>query len=405
MLLGLIGALLIGLIGGGVIVAAILSSRWTKATALQRQLDAKQSRLKEAEDSIKRRDAELRQFEAMYKAHQAEVISYSELKNENLILKRDLRNIVLVQRKTQLDSEAISKRQTEIDERSQTLARRYLTETVKWISSSITPNNYVTLKQRLLDCVARVREIGYSVTQHEESDLLADLKAEYEKAVRAAFEREEQNRIKAQIREETLRQREVDRELAQLDRERLAIKAALDKALAEAKDIHSAEVQQLQQRLAEAEEKSRRAIAQAQLTKAGHVYVISNIGSFGRGVFKVGMTRRLEPKERVRELCSGSVPFPFDIHMMISSKDAPALETALHRRLYKMRINRVNPRKEFFKIDIDSIRKLVEEHHGEVTYTADAEALEYNQSLAATDEDVEEIDDIFQNLPAADEEE
>ena len=123
---------------------------------------------------------------------------------------------------------------------------------------------------------------------------MAELRQDYEKVVRAAFEREEQSRIKAQIREERARAREIDRELRQLDREREAIKAALEKALAEAKDRHSEEVDLLQSRLAEAEAKCQRTISQAQLTKSGHVYVISNIGSFGDGVFKVGMTRRLE---------------------------------------------------------------------------------------------------------------
>src|SRR5262249_14343424 len=156
----------------------------------------------------------------------------------------------------------------------------------------------------------------------------------------------------AQIREEQLRQKEIDRELKQLEREREAIKVALEKALAEAAGQHSAEVEQLRARLKEAEERAQRAVSQAQLTRAGHVYVISNIGSFGDGVFKIGMTRRLEPLERVYELGSASVPLPFDVHMMISCDDAPSLENALHRAFFRSRINKSNPRKEFFKTDI-----------------------------------------------------
>ena len=228
--------------------------------------------------------------------------------------------------------------------------------------------------------------------------MFANLKAEYQKAVRAAFEREEQARIKAQIREEQLRQKEIDRELKQLEREREAIKAALEKALADAKDQHSEEVERLKARLAEAEAKSQRAISQAQLTTSGHVYVISNIGSFGDGIFKVGMTRRLEPLDRVKELGDASVPFPFDVHAMISCNDAPTLENALHRKLHKTRINKTNPRKEFFKTDIETIFQVVKEHHGEVEYVVDAEARQYRQSISMSDEDEEFIESVYDDL-------
>jgi hypothetical protein len=137
------------------------------------------------------------------------------------------------------------------------------------------------------------------------------------------------------------------------------------------------------------------------------VYIISNVGSFGEGVFKVGMTRRLQPHERVDELSCAEVPFCFDIHMMINCKDAPALENALHRELHKLRVNKINPRKEFFKADMQTLVELVKKHHGEVEYTADAEALEYRQSLSLTDEESLYIEQVYRNneeeeLPAFD---
>lgn len=125
----------------------------------------------------------------------------------------------------------------------------------------------------------------------------------------------------------------------------------------------------------------------AELTKAGFVYVISNIGSFEENVFKVGMTRRLEPNDRVRELGGASVPFSYDVHMMISSDDAPTLENALHKELHRLRVNKTNPRKEFFKVDIETIAKLVEKNHGKIDYVATPEALEYNESLNMSEED------------------
>lgn len=147
--------------------------------------------------------------------------------------------------------------------------------------------------------------------------------------------------------------------------------------------------------MAEAEAKSQRAISNAQLTKKGCVYVISNLGSFGDGVFKIGMTRRSDPLDRVKELGDASVPFPFDVHMMIRCDDAPALENALHNEFNLRRLNRVNLRKEFFRVSVEEIAAAVERHHGNVEYTADPEAIEFRNSQMASDADLEEIEEAF----------
>ena len=123
--------------------------------------------------------------------------------------------------------------------------------------------------------------------------------------------------------------------------------------------------------------------------------MLSSIGSFGDSVFNIGMTRRLEPMDRVRELGDASVPFPFDVHMLISSENAPTLENLLHRHFHKVRVNKANPRKEYFKTDLETIADVVREHHGTVEYVADAAALEYRQSLTMNDEDSEFIEAIY----------
>lgn len=326
---------------------------------------------------------------------QRRIISYRELQEENALLKRDLQNIDVNLHKLQLDGEARHQQQAQLDARSSALAKRYLAETVKAVGAAIGANNFSACKNRLVDVIERVREIGYDVPTAEEARLLADLKAEFERAVRADFERQEQARIKAQIREEEKLKREVERELRQLERERLAVQAALDQATAQARGAFSEEVERLKARLAEAEEKSRRTLSMAEQTKAGHVYVISNIGTLGSGIFKVGMTRRLDPRDRIKELGDASVPFPFDVHMMIHCENAPSLENALHRALHKRRVNKANPRKEYFRAEIDEILELVRAHHGEVQYVADPEALEYRQSLTMSDEDAEFIEEVY----------
>ena len=138
---------------------------------------------------------------------------------------------------------------------------------------------------------------------------------------------------------------------------------------------------ELEEKLKEAESRGIRALSMAQQTRRGHVYVISNIGSFGEQVFKVGMTRRLDPLDRVKELGDASVPFEFDVHAMIYSEDAPALEKQLHREFEQKAVNRINPRKEFFRLPLAEIRHAVEQlDSSEVHWTMKAEAAEYRES-------------------------
>lgn len=377
-----------------------LADQAEKIDVQTRQVDEASLRLKADQQTLEERAIKVALLEREYSAR---AVSYAEMGAENAMLKRDLQNVDVSLRKLMLDRQTQTKRQDEIEERTRELGGRYLKENVKWIGTSLTANNFVTCKQRLLEVVERCRSIGFEVPREEEQRLVADLKAEFERLVRVAFDREEQARIKAQIREEQKLEREIDREMKQVERERAAIQSALDRALAEAQDQHSEEVERLKARLAEAEAKAARTKSRAELTKSGYIYVISNLGSFGDSVFKIGMTRRLEPLVRVRELGDASVPFPYDVHMMISSDDAPALENALHRALHKLRINKVNPRKEFFRADVETIRRIVLDHHGEVEYLADHEALEYRQSLSITGEDAEYIERVYDEAEDKDE--
>lgn len=398
-------------VGGGIVffltehVRRVLEQQRRRQATEEIKLRALQDALANKEKTLESKATKLSVAQTHFDNN---VISYEELKRENAILKVDLRNVDVNLRKQQLDRNVLRENQNVLDEKVEGLGRRFLKDSVKWISSSLNPNNFATSKQRLLDVIERCRSIGLKIARGDENELISDLKADYEKVVRAAVVREEQARIRAQIREEQQRELEIDRVQKQLAREKRAVEEALADALALAKDQYSEEVERLKIRLAEAESRQR-SISQAELTKSGHVYVISNLGSFGENVFKVGMTRRLDPMDRVKELGDASVPFPFDVHMMISSDDAPALENALHRKLHKLRINKTNPRKEFFRTDVMAIHKIVTEHHGVVEYTVDAEALQFRESLTMSDEEEEYIENIFatledENDPDADEE-
>jgi seryl-tRNA synthetase len=203
-------------------------------------------------------------------------------------------------------------------------------------------------------------------------------------------EREEQRRIKEQMREEEKAQKEIEKAQQAAEKDEAVKEKALKKAqqqLADATEQQTDRLQtivdKLEKELKEALERKAKAIARAQLTRSGHVYVLSNVGSFGEGVYKIGMTRRLEPLDRVKELGDASVPFKYDVHAMMYSEDAPALEAALHRHFSERRLNLVNLRREFFQVSLDDIRSAVSTHFGEITFVTVPKAEEFRRTQAA----------------------
>ena len=202
-------------------------------------------------------------------------------------------------------------------------------------------------------------------------------------------EREEQRKIQEQIREEEKARRDYERAMQEAVKEEETIRKAMEKARAEASHANAqdrakfeAQLAELSQKLTAAEAKNQRALSMAQQTRSGHVYIISNVGSFGEDVLKIGMTRRLEPDDRIKELGDASVPFQFDVHAMIRSDDAPTLERLLHERFNDLRVNKVNYRKEFFRVPIQRLREFVAEKSLAATFTMSAEAREYRETVA-----------------------
>ena len=128
-------------------------------------------------------------------------------------------------------------------------------------------------------------------------------------------------------------------------------------------------------------EEQKEEIIKLQNGKAGYVYVISNLGSFGENRFKIGMTRRMDPMDRINELGSASVPFKFDVHSFIFSDDAVGLEHSLHERLNEKRTNKINLRKEFFDLSIDELETLVQELDPTAEFNKTMLAIEYRKTL------------------------
>ena len=157
----------------------------------------------------------------------------------------------------------------------------------------------------------------------------------------------------------------------------------MQKSTADAeKQLYIDKIRELEEKLKGLEESKKDVLNRESNTRAGFVYVISNIGSFGENIYKIGMTRRLEPMDRIKELSSASVPFEFDVHAMIFSEDAPALENTLHKTFNDKRVNKINPRKEFFNVTLREIEKVVKENHNAtVQFTELAKAEQYRAGL------------------------
>lgn len=265
---------------------------------------------------------------------------------------------------------------------------------VDTVLSRLKPNNQGKLIQEIKDAFAMVNldgEVYKNARIHEE---YLDARLEEVKWGVAVLKikeksREEQRAIREQIREEQRAKKEIEKAIKQAEREEELVNKAiakLRKQFEEASEAEKAKLEiqllELNVKLAEAEEKGKKAISMAQQTKQGHVYIISNLGSFGENVYKIGLTRRIDPTERVRELGDASVPFPFDVHAMLKSDDAPALETALHRRFVERQVNKVNRRKEFFKVSLAELREVIDELSIDCKWTMEYEASQYRETQA-----------------------
>ena len=212
------------------------------------------------------------------------------------------------------------------------------------------------------------------------------LAAEYE--LKKQEEKELLREQREKEREDKKLQAEIKAKRKQLEKERDHFKkmvAKVTELLKEAKDDEVEELRrqltEYQDKLSELDEIEEDIDYREGHATAGYVYVISNVGSFGEDVYKIGVTRRLEPLERIRELSSASVPFQFDVHALIFSEEAFALETELHNQLSEYKVNKVNNRKEYFKVPFEKIKALLDKHEElTIELNENAEAFEYRQS-------------------------
>lgn len=265
---------------------------------------------------------------------------------------------------------------------------------VDTILSRVKHDNFGKLEQQIKDSFYLVNNNGKafrnaSITTEYLNARLDELRWAVKVHYLLLEEREEQRQIKEAMREEERARREYERAIKDAEKEERILQKAMKEAQKkleaagfEERVKYEQQLEELRQKLSLAEEKNQRALSMAQQTRKGHVYVISNIGSFGENVFKIGLTRRLEPLDRVKELGDASVPFKFDVHAMISCEDAPALEKSLHVKFKSAQVNKVNARKEFFRVSLLDIKDEIEKLGINAKWTLKAEAQEYRETIA-----------------------
>ena len=221
----------------------------------------------------------------------------------------------------------------------------------------------------------------YKIDQKYIETLFAYVKIKVEQYQEAKEERERLAEEKKAQQEyaRAIKQAQKEEERAQFEIEKRQAKLQEAKTQEQLQKLND-EISKLQEALKDAIERRERALSMAQQTKSGYVYVISNIGSFGEGVYKIGMTRRLDPMERIFELGNASVPFPFDVHTFIYSEDAPALEAYLHKVFDNKKINTVNYRKEYFRVSLDEIKQALSNKGVEADFIEEPAAYQYRES-------------------------
>jgi len=265
--------------------------------------------------------------------------------------------------------------------------------------SNVRWNNFDQMEKRIVLAASSIDKMNKSMSMVIDDDYinlkLTELRLTHEYREKKKKERDHA----ADIRREKAEEERFLREAKEALKEEKNFQKLLEQAKKQAEaavgsDLSSlqAKIEKLSKELEAAHQKSERAKSMAEQTKAGHVYVISNVGSFGEGIVKIGMTRRLDPIDRVKELGDASVPFTFDLHALIYTEDAPKLEGLLHKRFDQHRVNMVNSRKEFFKVHLDEVKNAILETHPDTDFYMQAEAQDFNETkliLLARDQSTE----------------
>lgn len=257
--------------------------------------------------------------------------------------------------------------------------------------SKVKYNNFDSYKKRINTSYEAISKLGkimsVSITPTYLKFKLDELALAFEYAQKKQEEKEAQKALREQMREEARLQKEIEEQRKKLEKEQNHYANALERINVQLQSDPDnsdliAKKQELEAQALDIEKAIKDVDYREANKRAGYVYVISNIGAFGENVYKIGMTRRLDPMDRVDELGDASVPFNFDVHAMIFTDDAPTLEAALHRAFEDRKLNMVNQRREFFNVTLDEIKAVVRANYDKTVEFVDIPSAEqYRVSL------------------------
>lgn len=250
------------------------------------------------------------------------------------------------------------------------LLRAFNTECDELVSK-VKYTNFDSSLNRIIKSAEAISKLGavmdISITPSYLDLKIKELRLAFEYQQKKHEEKEAQRAARAELREAAKLQKEIEAQRKKIEKEQTHYQTAYEKLMKQLHDSPSntdllAKKEELEQQLQEIDKAIKDIDYREANQRAGYVYIISNIGAFGENIYKIGMTRRLDPQDRIDELGDASVPFNFDVHAMIFSDDAPALEAALHKAFEDRKLNMVNTRREFFNVTLDEIKDVVKKN-------------------------------------------
>lgn len=366
-------------------------------------LDYYWKKTKSADERVEKAERELAELNSEIETLGKEIIcdmvsvdAYSDLasdevKNKLALLKTQADELIKAEKALVVTDLHAQKRV--IDSQKKQILRCFNSESAALIGG-VTASNVDSIRAKLQRSYEALNKIfaidGVQISQDYFALKLDELSMVYAYMLKLEEEKEQKKAIREQLLEEEKVRRDIEREKQKIEKEEAQfgnevkkLMGYMQKASDEIeKQLYVDKIRELEDKLKALAADKENVLEREQNTRAGFVYIISNIGSFGEQVYKIGMTRRIDPMERINELSSASVPFPFDVHALIFSEDAPALETLLHHHFQLQQVNKVNIRKEFFKVALEDIKRLVlENHNATVQFVDIPAATEYRETL------------------------
>lgn len=317
-------------------------------------------------------------------------LSSEECKNKLTLLKQEEKALLKSDNALHITSDGKKK---EINDNCKQILRCFNAECDN-VLINLSVNNIDSMRNKISNSFESLNKIfgvdGISMNNQLLEMKLEELNLTYTFTLKREQEKEQQKAIKEQMLEEEKIRREIERQKQKIEKDQNQFHNEINKLMSYAqktqsdveKQLYIDKIKELESKLSALEKEKENVLEREANARAGFVYIISNIGSFGEGIYKIGMTRRLEPMDRIKELSSASVPFDFDVHAMIFSDNAPELENILHKKFEKQSVNRVNLRKEFFRVRLEEIEQVVKENfNNTVTFTKVPVATEYRQTM------------------------